>query len=98
MVSPSVAHRPSWCAMQTPGFAPSFATHWASFVHFTQTFVPISQIGFATSVVQSELAAHSTHAPLAPHTGSAAFFVRQDGPAAPASTLASAPATASAHE
>jgi hypothetical protein len=64
--------------MQTPGFAPSFLTHWASLVQGTQALLFGSQIGLAMAV-QWTSAVHPTHAPVPgalSHAGVAARVVQ----------------------
>src|ERR1700690_821804 len=68
MVSASLAHRPSWWAMQIPGPVP-LARQSASPWQGPQVFAARLQIGLAGSPAQSELEAHSTQPPDGAHPG-----------------------------
>src|SRR5437868_707367 len=56
--------------MQTPG-PPGLSAHWASLVHGTQTWRPVSQMGLPGARLQSALARHSTQLPSGAHTAGA---------------------------
>src|SRR5436853_3490542 len=68
-VSASLAQRPSWWNMQTPG--PPLSAHWASVVQGTQTRRPVSQMGRAVAKLQSALLRHSTQLPSEAQTAGA---------------------------
>src|SRR5690242_12820998 len=78
--------------MHTPGFAPSFATHSPSLAQATHECVPVSQMGFVGSVVQSALVAHATHVP-AMHTGVLPEHAEQlcESPPSPPSPVSPSP-------